>query len=127
MGNYTESRYEIILGRYLLTDFKIDIKFSGYAIVGGVGLYKGYTAPMANLNYYKFDPSNGKTKIKPNEYLMETYPDECFGSEDRCDSTKIVHKILNTKYEKLDLNKDMNDQCQHLMENLHKDIITLIL
>ena len=54
MDDSTESRYEIIFGRYLLTALRTDIIFSDDTIVGGVGPHGGFTAPMVDLNGYHF-------------------------------------------------------------------------
>ena len=37
----TESRYNMILGRYLLTKLGLYLKFSEHVIIGGDGLYEG--------------------------------------------------------------------------------------
>ena len=45
----------MVIGRDIITTMVIDIKFSSYTIVGGVGTYKGFAAPMVNLKYCEFE------------------------------------------------------------------------
>ena len=45
------------------------------------------------------------------------YVDECLNSEGTISSTCWIRRILDRKYEKDDLNKGMDEQCQHLSPN----------
>ena len=55
----TNSRYDMILGRDLLTSLRLDLKCYQNLIIGDEGLYEGYLAPKADLSKYDF------------KYLME--------------------------------------------------------
>ena len=46
----TNGRYNMILGRDLLTALVLDIKFSDHFILGGEGPYEGYSAPMVDVS-----------------------------------------------------------------------------
>ena len=54
VDNKTNSRYDIILGRDLLTTLGLDLIFSQNLIIGGEGSYEGCLAPMADLSNYEF-------------------------------------------------------------------------
>ena len=54
----------MILGRDLLTALGLDIKFSENIILGGDGLYKGYSAPMVDVITYYFKTLTDN-KVKP--------------------------------------------------------------
>ena len=60
----TNSRYNMILGRYLLTDLGLDHKFSENIIIGCGGPFKGCSAPMVDLSTYYFKPLTDN-KVKP--------------------------------------------------------------
>ena len=47
------SRYDMIMGRDLLLELKLDLCFSNFTIKGNVGLYKGCTVPMKYLSYLR--------------------------------------------------------------------------
>ena len=49
MDDLSEIRYDMSLGRYLLTVLVIDTNFSRHTIVGGVGTEQGCTEPVINL------------------------------------------------------------------------------
>ena len=48
----TNSRYYIILGRYLLTALVLDLKFSGNVIIGREGPYEGWLAHIIDVSKY---------------------------------------------------------------------------
>ena len=50
----TNSRYEMILGRVILTALGLHLKFSENIIIGGEGSYEGCSAPMVDLSNYYF-------------------------------------------------------------------------
>ena len=60
MGESTKGRYNIILGRYLLTALVLDLKFSGSIIVGGEGSYEGCLEPMVYVGNYDYAPLTDK-------------------------------------------------------------------
>ena len=103
----------MILGRYLLSALGLDIKFSDNVIHIGEGPYKGCYAPMVDVDNYNFNILTAKT-FKPEESFINAYVSECFESEGAISATLIMYIILDTKYEKADLNKVMTEQYQHL-------------
>ena len=66
VDNYTEGRYNMILGRYLITTMVLDIKFSDNIIIDRAGTHEGFLAPMVDRNNYEFKILMDKT-IKPEE------------------------------------------------------------
>ena len=73
----TTGRYNMILGRDLLTALGLDLKFSGNVICGGEGPYEGCSAPIVDVNSYIFNIAMSKT-VKPEESFINTYVNECF-------------------------------------------------
>ena len=68
---------------------------------------------MVDLGTYEFiDLNTGE--IIPEEFFMNDLVEEVYESEHVCASNKRLPAILDAKYEKLDLHKVMNNQCQHL-------------
>ena len=62
--NQTNIRYDMILGRNLLTALVLDIEYSENIIIGGDRPYEGCSAPMVGLNNYKFKSLMDKI-VKP--------------------------------------------------------------
>ena len=60
----TTGRYDMILGRYLLTELGLDLEFSENVIHGREGPYKLCSAPMVDVNNYDFNILTAK-KGKP--------------------------------------------------------------
>ena len=53
--NYSSnSRCNIILGRYILTELVLNLKLSGHVIEGDYGVFQGSVASMVDLGTYKF-------------------------------------------------------------------------
>ena len=52
MDDSTKSRYDMILGRYILTALVLNLKLSNHFIESDDGPLKGSTAPMADLGTY---------------------------------------------------------------------------
>ena len=69
VGEYAKDRYDIILGRYILTSLGLNFKFSKCAIQGGGGPLKGYTATIHDLGTYKFKYLN-KGRTAPDVSFM---------------------------------------------------------
>ena len=69
VDKYTNGRYDIILGRYLLTALGLDIKFSENVIIGGEGPYEGCSEPMVDVSNYAFKYITDKT-VKPEESFV---------------------------------------------------------
>ena len=55
MDKKTNSRYDMILGRDLLTSLGMDLRFSENTIVDGEGPYAGCLVPMVDLSNYYFE------------------------------------------------------------------------
>ena len=68
---------------------------------------------MVDVNNYDFKSITDKT-VKPEEYFINSYVDECIKYDSVISSTHRMHRILYAKYKKVDLNKVMTKKCQHL-------------
>ena len=68
---------------------------------------------MVDISTYDFKPSK-YNKVKPEEYFINVYIDICLESEGKIISTCRIRRILDAKYKDADLNKVMNEHCQHL-------------
>ena len=64
VDNKTNSRYDMILGRGLLTSLGMYIQFSENLVIDGEGPYEGCSAPMADLISYYFKLLTGSV-VKP--------------------------------------------------------------
>ena len=53
-------------------------------------------------------------KITPEEYFTNDYVKEVYASEHVSTATKRLRVIFFSEYEKVDLHKVMENQCQHL-------------
>ena len=53
-----KDRYDMILGRYLLTELGLNLKFSEHVIKADDGPFKGSTAPMVDFGTYIFKDLN---------------------------------------------------------------------
>ena len=71
---------------------------------------------MVDVSTYDFKPLIDN-KVKPEESFINAYVDKCLESESTISSTHRIHKILDAKYEKYDLNQFMVKQCQQLTPN----------
>ena len=74
MDEFTNGRYYMILGRYLLTALVLDLKFSDNVIIGGKGPYEGCSALMVDLINYDFTSITDKT-VKQDESYINLYVD----------------------------------------------------
>ena len=70
---------------------------------------------MVDVSNYDFKYITDKT-VKPEESFVNLYINECLESKNAISSTYRMHRILDVKYEKADLNKVMNEQCQHITD-----------
>ena len=52
MDDYTNYRYDMILGKYLLKALVFNLKLSDHAIEADDWLFKGSTEPMVDLGTY---------------------------------------------------------------------------
>ena len=71
MDEDAKCRYDMILGRYLLTDLGLDIKISEHLIEADSGPLKGSKTPMVNLGPYEFNILN-TGEITPEESFINT-------------------------------------------------------
>ena len=69
VDNKTNSKYNMILGRDLLTALVLDLKFSENIIIGGEGPYEGYLSPMIDCSNCDFK-SLTENIVKPEESLI---------------------------------------------------------
>ena len=67
---------------------------------------------MFDLGTYELKYLNGG-KVTPEESFMNVYVEEKFESEQVRTYTKLLRTILDTKYERKDLNEVMKNQCRH--------------
>ena len=68
---------------------------------------------MENLGTYIFEDLNIR-KIIPEEIFTNVYVKEVYESEHVRTATKLLHVILNSKYEKSDLHNLLENKCQHV-------------
>ena len=61
VDEYTNGRYNMILGRDLLTALGLDFKFSDNVIICREGPYEGCLSPMADVRNYGFKYITDKT------------------------------------------------------------------
>ena len=96
------SRYDMIIGWYLLLELKLDLCFSDYKIKGNGGAYEGCTAPM------KY-PSN---LCDDTRFINEVW----WESEHVLNSMQHTRRILDEKYQKANLSKIVSNS-KHLNNN----------
>ena len=96
LDNQNNSRYDMILVRYLIHALGLDIKFSENIIFGGDVPYQGCSAPMVDLNNYKVKSLTEKI-VKPEKSFINLYVNECLESESTISSTSRMRIILDTK------------------------------
>ena len=115
----------MILGRDLFTALGLDLNFSENIILRGDGPLKGCSAPMVDVRIYGFKLLTDN-KVKPEEYFINTYIDECLEYQVTINSTRRICRILDAKYEKADLNKVMDKKCQHLIPNKREILLHIL-
>ena len=79
---------------------------------------------MVDVSNYNFTSIADKT-VKPEEFFINLYVDECLESDTVISSTQSICSILYAKYRRYDQNTVMAKQCQYL--NTQKRYIILIL
>ena len=77
---------------------------------------------MVDLGKYIFKDSN-TGKITPEESFTNAYVKELYESEHVRTAEKRLHVILDAKYEKEDLHKVMENQCQHLTTTQRNELL----
>ena len=81
---------------------------------------------MENLNECDFEPINRKMWPLLEESFINTYVSECHKSEPIRTATTRVRTILNSNYEKVDFNNNINESCQHLIVTEQEQLLTLL-
>ena len=82
-----KSRYDMILGRYILTELGLNLKFCNHFIEGYVKPFKVSKAPIVYLGKYESTVFEiGKTT--PEEFFVNTYADGVYELEQVGDYTK---------------------------------------
>ena len=54
MDDYTQGRYDMILGKYISTELGLNWKYSNHVIEADDGLPKESTTPVVDLGMYEF-------------------------------------------------------------------------
>ena len=74
---------------------------------------------MVNLGMYEFKKLN-TGNINPEKLFINDFVEEIYESEQIIDSIKHLRVILDAKYEKSNLIKVVENQCQNLTETQRK-------
>ena len=117
-----KGRYDLILGRYLLIELGLYLKFYEHIIEADNGPFKWSTTLMVDLGTYIFKYLNAG-KITPEEFFTNSYVKEVYKSENVRTATKQLHAILYAKYQKSDLHKVMENQCQRLTMTQRNELL----
>ena len=80
---------------------------------------------MVNLSTYIIINLN-TAKITPEEFFTNSYVVEVYESEHVHIATKQLSVILDAKYEKRNLQKVMENQCQHLTMTPRNELLKLL-
>ena len=91
----------MIIGRYLLSNLLIYLKVSTKTIEQIEGPNQGCSAPNVNIDDYDFEPINKNMLPFSEESFLDEYLNKC-------------HESKPVRTEKADLNKRINEHCQHL-------------
>ena len=92
-----KGRHNMILGRDILTELWLNLKYSEQVIKADDGPSKGSTIPMVDLGTYVFkDLSAGK--FTPEKLFTNSYVKELYESEHVRTVTKQLHVILDSGY-----------------------------
>ena len=102
----TRCRYDMILGRDILIELGLNLKYSKHVIKSDDGPFIVSTASMVDLGAYVFKDLN-TGKIIPEESFTDAYVEEFYGSDHVSNATKRLRVILDAKYENEDLHKVM--------------------
>ena len=94
MNDCSKSRYDMILGQYLLTELWLNLKLSEHVTQAAYGPVKGSTTPMVDLGMYIFKDLN-TVKIKSEESFTNDYVKEVYESEYVHTTTKKLRIILD--------------------------------
>ena len=121
----TTGRYDMILGRDLITALGLDLKFSENIVTGGKGPYERCSEPMVDVRNYDFKYLTDKI-VKPEESFINSYIDKCLESEIPIRSTHRIQITLDAKYNNSYLNKVMTKQCQHFSTKEQERLLELL-
>ena len=121
----TNGRYEMILGRDLLTALGLDIKFSDNVLSGREGPHEGCSAPMVDVSNYDLNIITAKI-VRPEESFINSYVNECLKSESAIIATRRMCRILDAKYKNAELDKVMTEQFQHLNTKECKRLLNIL-
>ena len=80
---------------------------------------------MVNLGTYIFNYLNIGVNT-PEELFTNAYVEDVYDSEHICTATKRLRVILDAKYEKADLHKVMENQCQNLTMTQHNELLKIL-
>ena len=126
VDEFTDSRYDMILGRDLPTALGLDLKFSENVKIGGEGPYEGCPSTMVDVRNYNFKSIKDKT-VKPEESFVNSYVDECFEYFNAIKSIRRMRIISYAKHEKTDLNEFMTKKRQqNLTATEHHRLLQLL-
>ena len=89
------------------------------------GTFEGSTAPMVDLDMHISKDLN-IWEIKPEKLFTEAHFKEVYESEYTVTTTKKLRVILDAKYEKANLHKVMENQCQHLTMTQSNNLLKLL-
>ena len=96
------SRYDMIIGQDFLLELKLDLCLSDYMIKGNGGTYEGCTNPMKYPSNLYYDTSFRNEELWESEHVR--------------DSKRRTCRILDAKYQKVDLSKIVSNS-KHLKNN----------
>ena len=80
---------------------------------------------MVDLGTYIFKDLN-TGKITTEEQFTNSYVEEVYESDHVSTTTKLLHVILDAKYEKTDLHNIMENQCQYLTMTQRNELLKLL-
>ena len=75
MDESTNGRYDMILGRDLITALGLDFKFSDNIIIVNEGPYEGYSTPLVDVSNHNFTSITDKS-VKREEYFINSHVNE---------------------------------------------------
>ena len=110
----TAVRYDMIIGKDILTKLGIYLKCSTNTIEWIKRTYQGCTTPTVNIDDYDFEPINRNMRTFSEESFLNAYVNNFHELEPVHTATNRVCTIFRTKYKKSDLHKTINVHCQHL-------------
>ena len=125
VDDYARGRYDIILGRCLLTQLGLNLRLSYHVIKSYDRTLKGTTGSMVDLGMYECKYLN-IGKITPDESFKNYYLEEIHRLEQVRTYTKWLRVIFDAEHETEDLNKVIKKQCQNLIEKQRNELLRLL-